>query len=263
MKDSKLNNIKLIVCDLDGTLLDDEKNLDANIVSVLKDINIPFTFASGRNVQIVQRYLKELDIKLPYICNNGANIFDKDECVLETPIVASELNGALRLLNKHYIPFLAYTRGTIYQFGNNATLDWFVQRLIGTTIIKHDVYPEGDVFKVVITPGDDKEMMEVAEEIRKLYPNTECARSEGPNYCLTNKHSNKGFGLEWLMKHLGLNKDEVLVFGDNYNDIPMFEVVSNSVAMSEASQEVKDHATYVCGSNNECGVSNFLKDHFG
>ncbi len=65
-----LKKIKLIVADLDGTLLHYDKSLDRNIKSVLIEKNVPLTFVSGRNVHIIQDYIKELNITLPYITNN-------------------------------------------------------------------------------------------------------------------------------------------------------------------------------------------------
>ena len=62
-----LKNIKLIVADLDGTLLHDDKSLDRNIKSVLIEKNIPLTFVSGRNVHIIQDYIKELNLSLIHI----------------------------------------------------------------------------------------------------------------------------------------------------------------------------------------------------
>lgn len=91
-----LKNIKLIVADLDGTLLHDDKSLDRNIKSVLIEKNIPLTFVSGRNVHIIQDYIKELNISLPYITNNGANMFLGDTCIYECPIDSSELKTCLK-----------------------------------------------------------------------------------------------------------------------------------------------------------------------
>ena len=83
---SSFADLRLIVADLDGTLLDDEKQLDAGIVDVIKELekrDIMFTLASGRNIHIMQPYLKELSLQLPFIANNGANIqggYGRKEC---------------------------------------------------------------------------------------------------------------------------------------------------------------------------------------
>ena len=91
---SSFADLRLIVADLDGTLLDDEKQLDAGIVDVIKELekrDIMFTLASGRNIHIMQPYLKELSLQLPFIANNGANMFQGDACIYEKSMESEEL----------------------------------------------------------------------------------------------------------------------------------------------------------------------------
>ena len=70
--------IKLIVCDLDGTLLNDRKQLDSQILPVLDALrkkHILFTLATGRNEAIARDYVDQLGIEIPYAADNGANIY--------------------------------------------------------------------------------------------------------------------------------------------------------------------------------------------
>lgn len=73
------------------------------------------------------------------------------------------------------------------------------------------------------------------------------------------REANKGTALELVMEHFGVSPEKVIAFGDDYNDISMFSKVGYSVAMSNASDEVKTHAKYRCGSNNEHGIAEFLR----
>lgn len=112
-----LKNIKLIVADLDGTLLHDDKSLDRNIKSVLIEKNVPLTFISGRNVHIIQDYIKELNITLPYITNNGANMFLGDTCIYECPIDSSELKTCLNILDTNKLRSWLIRIKSIYSVG--------------------------------------------------------------------------------------------------------------------------------------------------
>lgn len=149
-----LKNIKLIVADLDGTLLRDDKSLDRNIKSVLIEKNVPLTFVSGRNVHIIQDYIKELNITLPYITNNGANMFLGNTCIYECPIDSSELKTCLNMLVKNEVAFLAYTNETIYSVGYQEGLDGFKKRLIDKCEIIEDAniadIVRESIFKVVM-----------------------------------------------------------------------------------------------------------------
>ena len=241
-----LKTIKLIVADLDGTLLHDDKSLDRNIKSVLIEKNVPLTFVSGRNVHIIQDYIKELNITLPYITNNGANMFLGDTCIYE--LVANK------------VALLAYTNQTIYSVGYQEGLDAFKNRLIGKCEIVEDANIEDivreSIFKVVMIHPN---MERVKDQLNSVCDKTVCMQSEGIIYTLTNKDSTKGKTLLKLLKYLDMEPSSVLAFGDNYNDISMFEVV-DGVAVENAQESLKEVAKYLTKSNEDDGVSYFIQN---
>lgn len=255
-----LKNIKLIVADLDGTLLHDDKSLDRNIKSVLIEKNVPLTFVSGRNVHIIQDYIKELNITLPYIMNNGANMFLGDTCIYECPIDSSELKTCLNILVTNKVAFLAYTNQTIYSVGSQDGLDEFKKRLIGKCKIVENANIEDivseSIFKVVmIHPNMEK----IKNQLNSVCDKTLCMQSEGIIYTLTNKDSTKGKTLLKLLKYLDMEPSSVLAFGDNYNDISMFEV-ADGVAVENAQESLKEVAKYLTKSNEDDGVSYFIQN---
>ena len=254
-----LKTIKLIVADLDGTLLHDDKSLDRNIKSVLIEKNVPLTFVSGRNVHIIQDYIKELNITLPYI-NNGANMFLGDTCIYECPIDSSELKTCLNILVANKVAFLAYTNQTIYSVGYQEGLDAFKNRLIGKCEIVEDANIEDivreSIFKVVMIHPN---MERVKDQLNSVCDKTVCMQSEGIIYTLTNKDSTKGKTLLKLLKYLDMEPSSVLAFGDNYNDISMFEVV-DGVAVENAQESLKEVAKYFTKSNEDDGVSYFIQN---
>lgn len=73
------------------------------------------------------------------------------------------------------------------------------------------------------------------------------------------RDANKGAALEVVMRKLGIDPKKVIAFGDDYNDIPMFQKVGYSVAMKNAAADVKRHAKYECGANHEHGIAEFLR----
>lgn len=78
-------------------------------------------------------------------------------------------------------------------------------------------------------------------------------------YTLTNKDSTKGKTLKKLLEYLDIDSSSVLAFGDNYNDISMFEVV-DGVAMKNAQESLKEVAKYLTKSNEDDGVSYFIQN---
>ncbi len=74
------------------------------------------------------------------------------------------------------------------------------------------------------------------------------------------RNANKGFALKLVADKLNVNIDKVIAFGDDYNDIEMFKLVGYSVVMKNARDDVKKHAKYECGSNDEHGIHGFLME---
>ena len=257
------NNIKLVVADLDGTLLHDDKSMDRLIVEFLNNHqNIKFTICSGRNYHIVQDIVASLDIQLPYILNNGANMWQQGKCLYNASINAVQLAHAFYILEQNHVSYIAYTNASIYVFGNIEPLQRFIKRLEGKCEIIYNASNQDirdqDIYKVVMI---DSRMKDIAPLINQHCNELSCVQSENDVYAINSKLASKGKTLQILMNMMNLTKDEVLVFGDNYNDIPMFEV-GVGVAMGNAYDSVKQKARYIAKSNNEDGVSTFLKELF-
>lgn len=264
----KLTDIRLVLADLDGTLLKEDKSFDSDIIEVRKQLKakgIEFSFASGRNMHIMQEYVNRMDIEAPYITNNGANMFVKQECIYECSIVEEELRQTLILLQQKQIPFIAYSNFVVYPFGSHPALTNFLQRLIGKSEIKEGVPLDEvcghSIFKVVLVHEDAVFMDGIMKAINKQCSHTHCVRSEGDVYTLTHLSASKGSAVQMLLEKLKVDPNHTLVFGDNYNDTPMFDVVKYSVAMGNAIDDIKAKATFVTKSNEENGVSWFLKTY--
>lgn len=75
------------------------------------------------------------------------------------------------------------------------------------------------------------------------------------------RDANKGFALRKVAEKLGVDLGRIVAFGDDYNDIEMFELVGYPVVMGNASADVKKHAKYECASNDEHGIHGFLMEH--
>lgn len=258
----QIEGIRLILADLDGTLLTDKKELDHEIKKVIQEKNIPITFVSGRNVHIMLDLVNELNVDIPYVANNGANIFLKDKCIYECSLDSRELSSCLAVLKQYNVPHLVYSNDAIYIWQHEEQLDLFVKRLQGKcALIEGEPPLDTRVFKVTIVDHDEKKMQEIMRKMNGACKESHCVRSEGDIYTLTNKKATKGYAVNYLLDKMNLNKNQVLVFGDNYNDVSMFEEVTYSVAMDNALAGIKSKARYTTLSNNENGVSSFIKKY--
>lgn len=261
-----LPDIQLVVCDLDGTLLTTDKYLDDQIIEVNKHKKYRFTIASGRSAILVKSYIEQLQLQLPYITNNGAELFDKDQkCIQSYTITSKELSVIVQLVHEMKIECYACSDQMIYTIGEANVIKPLRDRFAGKlTIIESAALEQicmDSIHKLVCMHQNLTTMEDFARQVNTLCTGSICIRSEGNAFNIVNRQASKGKTLLDLMSLLNIQKEHVLVFGDNYNDLSMFQEAGYSVAMENADREVKDKAAFITRGNDQNGVSYFLK-HF-
>jgi len=260
--------IKLITCDLDGTLLDDNKKIDSGIfelLPILKEKGIGFTVASGRNEELLDHYIDELNIDLPYITNNGGNIYKKHQCLENDFINNNYNNHILRLLAKNKIAFRAFSPIETYYYLDTAFFDSRNSKYVGNRFEYHEQldFNEIDLFKITFDINDNISILdEISNDIKKHCSDINLLKAEDNVYCINSISANKGDSLIRLCKLIDINIDEVMVFGDNETDIPMLLKAGISVAPNNCDANIKQIVDYICDDNNHNGVSSFIKEHF-
>lgn len=263
--DKKLKGIKLIVADLDGTLLKSDKSLDDNIKDVISGQDYKFTIASGRSMVLVKKFISELNIDLPYITNNGAEIYQNDACVKQYSIPDDEVRFILNLVQKFDLECHANAENCIYTMGKIDLILPFRKRFEGVLPIVDNASVNAvcanTINKIMCIDKDLNKVQEFANKINLYCEHVHCERAEGNAFVMVNRQASKGLALKNLLKLLHISSEEVVVFGDNYNDVSMFEAAKYSVCMENADNDVKDKATFICSSNDMNGVSDFIQKY--
>ncbi|MBQ6335423.1 MAG: HAD family hydrolase [Erysipelotrichaceae bacterium] len=259
--------IRLIACDLDGTVFDDEKNIDSGLKEVvdrLKEKGIRFTVVSGRNHDLLKHVVDYFDLDTPYMTNNGANIYLKDECVLSDTISDEAINKAAKILHDNDVVFRMYSEDGIYQYGDS---DFFKVRIKTLSKPLTDYDPKADyrgknAVKITADFIDREDKAEdIARAIKQL-PGTDFFKVEDHVYCVNSATANKGEALQRVCDLIGVDIKEAMAFGDSENDLPMLQRAGVGVAMANGEEIVKAKADYIAIDNNHNGVSVFLKDYF-
>ena len=260
--------IKLIACDLDGTVFDDNKNIDSELKTVvdkLSEKGILFTVISGRNIELMRNVVEHFNLKLPFVCNNGANIYQNNKLVHDNCVIGEYADKAAKLLYDNGIVFRAYTIEDVFC---NGISDFFLARMKGFPKPFIDYSRDLDLkqYNTLKITSDFIDHMDKVDEIMEIinnYPDTCMVKAEDHVYCVNNHDATKGNGLRWVCDSLGIDmSEEVMMFGDNENDLSALEAVKVSVAMGNADDYVKSRCDYVCDDNNHNGVSKFLKEYF-
>ena len=246
------DKIKLILCDLDDTLMTSRKEVlmktrEALLECSRRGIKIGYvTIRSPRKTAIFTKGLP-CDCLANY---NGALIRVKDR-IIENASISHEIGIKLIQTLKEEYPGLgigAYFEPLCYNHEEIRRID--SQELTDYTLFQ---VPPYDFQRIRIVPGNDK--LDLSRFATEELSYTVTVRG---SIIITHPRANKENAVRRIMEYLGLKASEVLSFGDDTVDIGMLQASGTGVAMGNAVQELKDVADYVTMSNEENGIGEYL-----
>jgi Cof subfamily protein (haloacid dehalogenase superfamily) len=260
--------VALVVSDVDGTLLDPEKNLSPGApaaVRRLRQAGIRFTIASARPPRLTQSLLRDLHVSEPSACFNGALLIDPDCNVLyQLPMNPSDAQTVADHICKSKLDLWVYTG-----------MDWYISDPTGPHVqhqeelMQRKATPlyscdmsQFDVLKLVGVSDDYDAVRCVQSELDSLSPVSISATCSSAYYLdVTHADANKGMVILALSKMLNIPTEHIATIGDMPTDALMFRKSGVSIAMGNATEEVKTQATYVTRSNREDGFA-YAIEHF-
>ena len=260
IRGGKMQRIQLIALDLDGTLLNDSKEVsnestDAVRKLISRGIYVVPTSGRSSNDELFVEKLKPLGIKY-FIGENGGIIKD---CMDQKNIrvVSMNLMEAFDFVSNEKV---YYSTKNITSFLMNAFDEFFkvssaTEGSLTDVIRERNVIPE-KIGTLLNSPNDVKKIMELKNKYRELL----IMQSNILAVEACSKETSKGIALEWLCEKLGINRENVAAIGDSESDISMLKYAGIPVAMGNALEEVKKYAKYVIDDNNNDGVGKFLTD---
>lgn len=269
---SRLKDIKLIVSDVDGTLVNNKNKigeLTCDLVPKLKKKNVLFSLASQRIYSSLVPIASSLEIEIPLISLNGALVKGRNgEILNKSSIPEKKVLKAIKLAQTRLVRIaLCYNDEIIYTDDNSVLKD-FMSR-VGTTYRLVDSYNTytNDVLEIIMMGNDKKHVKDILRKMKfpfnfslKLKYYRSNSLSKVYHLEILKKGVSKKTGLQALTKHLGIKKSEVVVFGDWYNDRDLFDFGGFNVALNNAVPELKAKANYITEkTNDEDGVGDFLK----
>ena len=267
----------LYISDLDGTLLTPNATLsNGTIVTMNKLLGevLEFTCATARTPASVSYILSPLDIKVPAIMMNGVIIYNlaskRYEKVeyLEEKYFETILNYMRDLNLKAFIYGIHNNKlSTYYESISNDAMNTFMMERVTRY---HKVFTQVDSFDQITRKDviyclflDKKNVLDPLYNLVKDMDDISCSYYKDVYfddiYCLElfSKNATKYNGVKYIKETYGY--DKIVAFGDNLNDIPMFQASDDCYAMSNAKPELKALANEIIGSNKEDGVAAYLE----
>jgi Cof subfamily protein (haloacid dehalogenase superfamily) len=268
---------KLLICDLDGTLLDNIKGLSqkyADKLNILLDQGIDLTIATGRDFENTKLAIQNTRIQNPIILTNGAIMADypSGEIIEYLTIPSDAVSQIYELADKLQLQTIVFSsydkehnsprfvKGTWWNIDSIRRLELseYKQYLNDPVISIQFMYPKIALEEIYSLSLKNPEII---KDTHILY--FEDSFLPGMYWLEYNPiRARKDLMVKSLMKLKGYSPENTIAFGDNFNDVEMFELVGKVVVVENAPEEIKNkYADYICPSNLNGGVLQFIEQH--
>jgi Cof subfamily protein (haloacid dehalogenase superfamily) len=250
---------KLLVTDVDGTLLDNDSRLpDLNKKAIIDCINagIKVIIATGKTFYSVERYLKEFELKLPQITLGGAVTITPDKKIINDVKIPEDIFHELIDMVGTFgcEPLIDTVDGKIYCQEITRHMSYSTDRgekIIKIKNIRDEIFSKRAA--VISLPIDSEDPLD--GYIRKEFESrVRIVRSGKYLLDILNLKASKGNALKNLIQILKISKDEVISFGDSQNDISLFEESGFRIAVKNSCPDLIAIADKVTDNNSDSGL---------
>lgn len=260
-----MEDIKMLVLDIDGTLTNSNKEITPKTKQAILDIQErghKVMLASGRPTPGMKRFMEELELEKygGYLlsfnggriinCRTGAIVFQK----MFPPVLIPQI---YRFAQNNDCGLITYIGDRIV---SGTRMDSYIEiesRINGMPVVEvHDFlgFVDFEVNKLLMTAEPDKAEKYVEILNEKYGDMISVYRSEPFFIELMPKGIDKASSIDRMLSTVGLTRENTICCGDGYNDLTMIEYAGVGVAMANAQEMVKEKADYVTKSNDEDGI---------
>lgn len=259
------SDIRLVIADVDGTLVTQEKMLTSRAIEAvkrLKEADIAFSITSGRPPLGMKMLIEPLGLTEPIAAFNGGVFVHPDLSVMTQSFVPSKIAASvIHTIVHHGLDCWVYTDH-----------DWLVRNTDAPHVSREQwtvkfppiVVPDFDshldrVAKIVGVSDDYSAVARCETDVQQECGSHVSAARSQPYYLdVTHPNANKGHVVTVLSEALAIPAAQIATIGDMPNDVLMFEKSGVSIAMGNASPEVQQRARFVTTSNEEEGFANAI-----
>jgi len=266
---------KMLAIDLDGTLLDSNKEISQENRKYIKcavEKGLKVLICSGRIYAGAKVFAEQLALEGPLIVCNGAEIRDvkTDEVYYSSMLSKEDCLKVVDLLHNEGIYFHTYIDDVMYaekldyaalyymikskDLRSDFRIDVKVVESVRDVVVKSSENPS----KIVVMSSKLEDLNRVRKFVEKV-DTIEVVSSNYDNFEVLNRGVSKGKALEIISRMFSVKREEIIAIGDNENDCSMLEYAGFSVAMGNAEERVKNICNFVTLSNDEDGVAQVIK----
>lgn len=264
---------KLVFTDIDGTLLNKDRELSESTIQEVKRISpTPFVLISSRMPRAMRHLQGQLgNLETPFIAYNGGLVINKGEILHSQCISNTVLKKAIELSENTSIHLSLYNNDDWYV----PEMDYWAKReqrntkvvptVKSNASVLNDWISKGKGAHKIMCMGDEREIGLLFDALEDLFSDEIILYRSKPTYIeISHRSISKKTAISLLLENEFTQNtpDEVIAFGDNYNDIEMLKYVGLGIAVGNANDEVLAVADVVTDTNKNDGVAKSLKDLF-
>ena len=260
--------VKLLLADVDGTLVTQDKALTGRAIEAVHDLHeagVIFAITSGRPPRGMAMLIEPLDIRTPIAAFNGGLLVNRDLSVIEQRVLPEDLvEPVADLMTSFKLDVWVYIGA-----------DWYVPKADGPHVAREawtvkfepKIMPEGgvrsltsNVAKLVGVSDDTDAVTKAAEAAHDKFGDHVTAAASQPYYLdVTHPQANKGEVAKYFAAKYKIGAQDIATIGDQPNDVLMFAHSGLSIAMGNANAQVKRAARRVTTSNEDEGFANAVR----
>jgi len=253
----------VIISDLDGTLLDNDKNISKENLEAINyfiENGGEFSVATGRVIESTEKYLSNIKINLPIIVYNGGVIYDyNNKKILSEKFVNNEQKQIVNRIVKDYknIGVEIYSNRKLYALKDSGYTNRPATKMLDIVYdIKEDIFLM-DWHKILILGKS-----EVIDYIEKIFYDKykmKGTRSGKTSYELLPANESKGQALKTIIQMYNLDPRKIIGVGDNMNYLELLKEVAFSFCPKNGAEELKKYAKFIAPSNQQHVIKHIVK----
>ncbi len=257
-----MNNIKLIVSDIDGTILNEKCECSARVRSALENaqkLGVKVVLATGRMFMGADPVRSKLGLDTPVICYQGAMVRKGDNILYQNAVDNSLAREIIEISRKRGFHLNLYNNDSlIVEDDNKKYMKDYTQGRFTTykAVKSFDEVELQNVSKLLCITYNEDEIVRLQKELSKQFEGVlAIVRSHKYYLEFTDIKATKGNAMNFLKKLWNIKTEEVFASGDQDNDYDMLKNAGIKIAMGNASKKLKSIADFICPSINEDGLA--------
>ncbi len=256
-------SIKLVAFDMDGTLLDSNKNLPPDFMDwVVKHPEIKTVIASGRQYYKLVKDFVPIKKQLVFASENGGFVFENDQVLYSNEMKKEDILRCLELIwsIEGLTPVLCGAESAYIERTSESVcglVGMYYERLLQTDDLRASVLQDTIVKIAVLV--DERRAETAIRNFKKIDGHLSAVLSGDSWIDFSNQTANKGAAIIAIQKKYGIKKEECMAFGDYLNDVEMLQCCGESYCMENGHPDLKRIAKYIAASNDNNGVMDVLR----